>query len=138
MFRNTRVQMAAFLAIIIGAPLGIAAGLRRGGAIDKLARIVASGGSAIPSFCIAPLLIVVFSLHLKLFPSAGWVSPLASPWGFLTHALLPAFALGLFLMATIVRQLRGSIASAMEEDFVRTLWAKGAKPFDVIWSAVAS
>jgi peptide/nickel transport system permease protein len=116
-----------------GIGLGILAGMKPGGKIDMAATTVATWGVATPNFWLAILLILLFSLKLGWFPSAGWVSPLEDPGEAARHMVLPVLALGLFGSASIMRQTRASFVEVMTQDYIRTARAKGVAQRGVVF-----
>lgn len=127
------VSIALLLALIIGIPLGIAAARHPGSALDKALMTFASFGVAIPNFWLAMILVSLFALERSWFPATGSVSLGQDPFGALHHALLPAFALTAGGVAEVARQLRGSLADILSSQQVRTLHAKGVRPFTILW-----
>ncbi|MEZ5833615.1 MAG: ABC transporter permease subunit [Dongiaceae bacterium] len=117
---------AMLFATITGIALGIAGALRRNGATDLTAGIVAMTGIAVPTFVIGPLLQIVFGLQLRWFPVAGWD-------GSLNAKILPVIVLALPNIAYISRLTRGSMIEALRTNYVRTARAKGIGPQRVIW-----
>ena len=105
-------------AIALGAPLGLVAALRRGRAVDWLARFLAVIGQATPSFWLGLMLIFFFSVQLGWFPTAGAEDGFRS-------LILPALSLGLLELAAIMRLTRSGMIEAMDTDFIRTARAKG-------------
>lgn len=116
---------AIVMVIATGIPLGVAAAVKRGTAIDTIARGIALFGMAIPSFLGAILAIQIFSVHLGLLPSSG-----TGGW---RHHLLPALTLGSFLLAGVVRLVRTSMLEVLESEFVKFARAKGRSETKVIW-----
>lgn len=108
---------ALALAILIGAPLGIAAGSRPGGAVDLLASSTALFGQAIPGFFLGTLLILIFAVRLHWLPSSG-----GDGWRAL---ILPAVALAVYPAAIVARLLRASLIETLGEDYIRTARGKG-------------
>ena len=111
-------------AIALAAPLGIISALRRGTAIDWLARLLAVIGQATPSFWLGLMMIFFFAVEL------GWL-PTGGSEGF-RALIMPAIALGVFEMAAIMRLTRSGMIEAMDTDFVRTARAKGLSERTVI------
>lgn len=105
------------VALIIGVPLGIVAGLKPGSWADKLSTGVAVLGIAIPYFWLALLLVLLFAVNLHIFPSLGTGG---------TNALvLPAVSLGWGFAAIIARLLRNSLIEVYERPFMLVARAKG-------------
>ena len=105
--------------IIIGVGLGLIAGLRSGGAIDRTILTATIIATSIPVFVLGVAAQLLFGLQLGWFPVAG-VSD-----GWPTAYLLPAVVIAVFGLAAVSRLMRGSVVDPMRSDFVRTLGAKG-------------
>ena len=108
---------AAVIGITFGLPLGIIAALKRGSFIDTAATTGAVMGIVIPQFFLAIVLILIFSVSLRLFPTSG-----TGTW---RHLVLPAVTLSTGLMATVARIGRSGMLEALSQDYVRTARAKG-------------
>jgi peptide/nickel transport system permease protein len=126
------VLAAAFVAVVVGVPLGIASGSRPTGALDKGSRMVSSLGIAVPSFWLAVILVSVFAVHWHLFPPTGFTRITASPLQWARAIALPAVALGLLVAASVARQLRAGMIDALNANYVRTAWAKGGRARTVV------
>ena len=105
------------LAVAIGLPLGILAALRRNSLIDQLTRGGSLVAASMPSFWIAYLLIILFSIKLHLLPSFGA--------GGLDHLILPALALALGEAGLVARLARSSLLEVLGQDYMTTARAKG-------------
>jgi len=114
-----------FVALVIGIPLGILAGLRPGGVVDRVSVTTTSVGLAIPNFVVAFVLIQVFALTLDWFPPLGYTKFTTSPIDWLWRITLPAVALGLIGAASIARQTRAAIIDVLQSNYVRTAFAVG-------------
>jgi peptide/nickel transport system permease protein len=108
---------ALALAIVVGVPLGIAAGSRPGTVVDLFASSTALLGQALPGFFLGTLLILVFAVRLHWLPSSG-----GDGWQAL---VLPAIALAAYPTAIIARLLRASLIETLGADFIRTARGKG-------------
>ncbi|MFN2389752.1 MAG: nickel ABC transporter permease [Actinomycetota bacterium] len=115
---------ATLVAVVIALPVGILAALHRNSVIDQLTRGAAMLGASIPSFWLAYLLIIFFSIKLGLFPPLGY--------GGIEHLVLPAFALGLGDAAIVARLTRSSLLEVIGEDYVTTARAKGVSERRVV------
>ncbi|MBI3455436.1 MAG: ABC transporter permease [Candidatus Rokubacteria bacterium] len=110
--------LAAFLiAVVVAFPVGVLSAVRRNSALDHAAMGLALVGQSAPTFFIGILLILVFSLRLDLFPTAG-----RGDW---QHLVLPALTLGAFAMASIARITRSAVLEVQRADYIRTARAKG-------------
>lgn len=119
------VVFGLILMAIVGAVLGILAGVRPGGAWDR----IVSWGSvvffAIPGFLVAILLVWVFAIQLGWFPPSGYVKPERDFLKWLSAITLPAIAVALGGVVMVAVQLRNAIVTANSSDYVRTLKARG-------------
>ena len=116
--------MAFFLSIIVGIPLGILAALGHNRWPDYLTTSVSIIGIATPSFIIAILLIIVFSVQLGWFPTGGWKGP--------EYWVLPTIALAGFPIAVIARYTRASMLEVTRKDYIRTAHSKGLRNNSVV------
>jgi oligopeptide transport system permease protein len=116
--------MAFFLSIIVGIPLGILAALGHNRWPDYLTTSVSIIGIATPSFIIAMLLIIVFSVQLGWFPTGGWKGP--------EYWVLPTIALAGFPIAVIARYTRASMLEVTRKDYIRTAHSKGLRNNSVV------
>ncbi len=110
---------AMLLAIILGIGFGVIAALRQNTFIDYTVMATAMTGIAIPNFVMAPLLTLVFGVHLSLLPVAGWGD------GAVRNLVLPVVALALPQIAYISRLTRGSMVEILNANYIRTARAKG-------------
>ena len=117
-------SLAVGLAVSLGLPLGTLAALHHGSWIDRSVMSLAVLGFSLPTFFLAILLILLFSLHLRVLPSAG-----SETWA---HLIMPVVALGSGLMGKIARFARTSMLEVMSLPFIRAARAKGAMPLTVL------
>lgn len=111
---------------IVGVILGVWSGKNRGKWQDFTGMTLAVSGISLPNFWIGFLLIMLFSVKLRWFPTTG-----AGSW---RNLVLPAITLGTSIAAIIARFTRSSIVEVMKEDYIRTARAKGLKEKTVIWA----
>jgi oligopeptide transport system permease protein len=109
--------MAFALSVVVGIPLGIFAALGHNRLPDYLSTSISIIGIATPSFVLAILLIVVFSIGLGWFPTGGWKGP--------QYWVLPTVALAGFPIAVIARYTRASMLEVTRKDYIRTAQSKG-------------
>jgi len=114
-----------FVAMIVGIPLGILAGMRPGGPVDRVSVTSTSFGLAIPNFVLAFFLIEVFALELGWFPALGYTKFSESPTGWLETITLPAISLGIIAAASVARQTRAAIVDVLQSNYVRTAFSVG-------------
>ena len=115
---------AILFALMLGLPLGLFAALRHNTVFDRLAMGFAVMGFSLPSFFLAILLILLFSLKLRVLPSAG-----SDTWA---HLVMPVAALGAGLMGKIARFARTSMLEVLGQPYIRAARAKGVFPLRVI------
>jgi peptide/nickel transport system permease protein len=126
----------SFLAVLLGTFVGISAGViaavRRGRAEDHAATTFALFGLSIPHFWLGLLMIIVFAVNLGWLPASGYVSFRENPVANLEHMVMPAIVLGLGLSAVLMRQMRSSMLTSLNADYVRTARAKGLPERSVV------
>jgi peptide/nickel transport system permease protein len=123
---------ALAVSLLIGVPAGILGGVRPGSWMDRVGVLTASLGIALPGFWLAMLLVGVFAVRLAWLPAIGYRSFTESPTDWFRHVVLPALALGTAGAASLARQLRAALVDVLDAPYVRTAWAKGARPRRVI------
>lgn len=116
--------MAFILSVVIGIPLGIFAALGHNRAPDYISTAISVLGIATPSFVLALILILTFSVGLGWLPVAGWKGP--ETW------VLPTVALSGFPIALIARYTRASMLEVTRKDYVRTAHSKGVSGRSVV------
>ncbi|HJR90188.1 MAG TPA: ABC transporter permease, partial [Aeromicrobium sp.] len=109
--------MAFVLAVVVGIPLGIFAALGHNRWPDYLSTGISIVGVATPSFILATMLVLFFSVTLRWFPTGGWKGP--ETW------VLPTIALAGFPIAVIARYTRASMLEVTRKDYIRTAHSKG-------------
>jgi oligopeptide transport system permease protein len=114
------------VAVTLGVALGVAAALRHNTWLDALAVGIAVGASVLPSFVIAPLLVLVFTLWLGWLPAGGWYGGQAQ------YVVLPVIALATGYLAAIARITRSSMLEVMNAPFIRTARAKGLPTWRIV------
>jgi peptide/nickel transport system permease protein len=117
--------------VALAVPLGVMAATNPNGRLDWLVNVTSLLGTAIPSFVLGLLLILVFAVFFRIFPPGGYVPFSEDPLGNLRDLVLPAVALGVGAVAVNLRQVRTSMLEVLHEDYIRTAWAKGLRPRQV-------
>jgi len=105
------------VALLIALPLGTLAALRRHSWVDNLCTAVAVAGQAAPIFWLGIMMIIVFSVRLRLLPASGYDS-----W---QNFLMPSFCLGAALAPITMRLVRSGVIEVMNMEFIKTARAKG-------------
>lgn len=117
-------SMAFGLAVILGIPLGVVAALRQNKWPDYLSTFISVIGIATPSFVLAVLLVLIFSVSLHWFPTSGWRGP--------EYWVLPVIALSGYGIAQVARYTRASMLEVTRRDYVRTAQSKGLKERSIV------
>jgi oligopeptide transport system permease protein len=117
---------ALLLALVIGGCLGVVAALNQNKSIDYFVIAVATAGSTIPTFVIAPLLQLTFGLFLAWLPVGGWGG------GMLRHKIMPIVTLSLPQIAIVARLMRGSMIESLRSHHIRTARALGLSATSVV------
>src|SRR5665213_2147040 len=120
------------MALLIGLPTGIIAGLRPRSWADRVVTAVSSLGVAMPDFWLAMLLVILLAIHTHVLPPLGYTPFATSPASWFQHLLMPWLALGFGAAATVARQIRGSLIDTLDQDYMRTALAKGLSPARII------
>ncbi len=107
------------LSVFIGVAVGIVAALRQNSAVDYGVMLIGNVGSAVPSFVLGPVLIIVFAILLQWLPAGGWNN--FEP----RFMILPMALLTFINVSTIGRVMRGSLIEVLHSNFIRTARAKG-------------
>ncbi|HXA72011.1 MAG TPA: ABC transporter permease [Stellaceae bacterium] len=124
----TTLIVSVWLAI----PIGVLAAWRAGTWIDRAVMGFAVLGFSVPSFVLAYVLILIFSVEFDWLPVQGYTSITAGFWPFLQHLILPSAALGLIYAALIARITRASMLEVLSQDYIRTAHAKGLSSRNVL------
>jgi peptide/nickel transport system permease protein len=117
--------VALGIAVLLAFPLGVVAAVYKGSALDTMANMVAVLGQSLPQFWVGIVLIQIFAVHLRWLPVAG----VGSAW----HYVLPAFTLGWFVVAGMMRLLRSSMLDILGSEFVKLARIKGMPEGMVVW-----
>ncbi|MBE7416788.1 MAG: ABC transporter permease [Ideonella sp.] len=131
---------AMLLAILLGIPLGLYAGLRPNSCFSRGVMGASILGFSLPTFWVGLLFIMVFAVQLGWLPSTGrgeTALVLGVHWSFFTvdglrHLLLPAVTLALFKISLVIRLTRAGVREVMPQEFIKFARAKGLKESRVI------
>jgi peptide/nickel transport system permease protein len=131
---------SVILAILIGIPLGLYAGLRPDGVLSKIIMAGSILGFSLPTFWVGLMLIMIFAVQLGWLPSGGRGATgelFGVQWSFLTrdglvHLILPALNLSLFKVSLVLRLTRAGVLEVTPLDYIKFARAKGLTEFRVI------
>jgi peptide/nickel transport system permease protein len=117
----------------VGILFGVLSGLRPGGPADRVVSVVSGLMIASPGFVIAMLLVIVFAVNNHWFEPTGYSWPSEDGWlGWLRSIVLPGCALSLPIVAIVQRQLRSSMANALQSRYVLAARARGVPRSTVV------
>lgn len=111
--------LAVAVATVLGVALGVAAAVTPRRLLDRAIQALVLGGLSVPNFVVAAVLVLLFALHWRWLPVAGWGRP--------QNYVLPVLVLAAPPLAFITRITRSSVAAVLIEDYVRTAWSKGLR-----------
>ena len=117
--------LSLLFALAVSIPLGVLAAIYRNSWIDRLCLAIAVVGQALPNFFFALLLIMFFSISLRLLPVSG-----SDTW---LHFVMPTIALGYYVAPAFMRLVRAGMVEVLEADYIRTARAKGLPARQVIF-----
>lgn len=117
--------LAMFIAVFIGIPVGIISAVKQYSIADISSTMLALLFTSIPAFWLGLILILLFSVKLRLLPAVG-----SDTW---KHLLMPSVSLAAAQMATIIRMTRSTMLEVIRQDYIRTAKAKGAPPKRVVF-----
>ena len=110
------------LALVLGLGAGVVAGVRQNSNFDYASMTIAMVGLSIPTFVVGPMLVLLFGIYLDWLPVADYHGPLAPQ-----YLILPSITLALPFAARIARLTRAGMLEVINQDYIRTAWAKGLR-----------
>ncbi|MDA3146832.1 ABC transporter permease [Leucobacter sp. UCMA 4100] len=117
--------LAQIITIIVAVPLGTLAAKRRGSLLDNGVQGLTLIGMAVPSFVLGLILVLVFSVGLRLLPVAGYVNIFTDPSEGFRYLLLPAISLGTVQAAFLTRTTRASVLDVLSADYIDAARSRG-------------
>ena len=120
-------SLSFLVASMVGITLGVVAAIRHNTWLDYLAVGATFSAQVLPNFVMAPILVIIFTLHLGWLPGGGWEN---GKWPYL---IMPVIALSTSYMASIARITRSSMLEVLKSNFIRTAKAKGLPDRTIIW-----
>jgi len=132
---------AVVLGYLIGIPIGLLSAAKHRSWFDQGARILSVIGDAVPSFWLALILIIIFSVKLNVLPMSGMRDNTQINAAFnlgetLRYMILPVSVLALGTIAFISRFTRAQVLEVLSQDYVRTAYSKGLSNQSVLWRHV--
>ena len=124
--------LALLLAVITAVPLGVLSAIMQDTPLDYIARVVAIGGVALPTFWVGILVIYFLVLLFDWLPPFGYAQIWEDPGKNLQQVIFPALALGFYNMALIARSTRSAMLEVFREDYIRTARSKGLREHLII------
>ena len=132
---------AVFISLSLGVGLGVLVSLKPYALRNRLIMAGSLFNISIPTFLTGILLIMVFAVYLGVLPSFGRGETVTIGFwrtGFLTvsgisHLILPAFTLGMYQLAVLLRLTRAGMREVLGEEYIKTAWSKGLPPMKVIF-----
>ena len=132
---------AVFFAFTMGVGLGVLVSVKPYALRNRFIMAGSLFGISIPTFLIGILLIMIFAVYLGILPPFGRGDTVRIGFwrtGFLTgsgisHLILPAFTLGMYQLAVLLRLTRAGMREVLTEEYIKTAWSKGLPPRKVIF-----
>jgi len=121
-----------FISICTALPLGILAAWKAGTWIDRGVMVFSVLGFSLPVFWLGFLLMYSLSIQFSFLPVQGYVRLSEGFIPFLRHLVLPSLTLGMVYTALLARMTRASMLEVLQEDYIRTAFAKGVEPRSVL------
>lgn len=116
---------ALTISLVVAIPAGVVAAVRANSVLDRLLMLLSISGAAIPGFFFGILLILLFAVVLGWLPSGGYTNLGDDPIEHLRYMALPSLALGFSAAGLLARIVRSTMLDVLNEDYVRTAYAKG-------------
>jgi peptide/nickel transport system permease protein len=115
---------AMILSLTFGISVGVLSAARPGGLVDRFGKAFAMLGQSMPVFWLGLMLILIFAVRLRWFPTSG-----TGNW---KHLVLPALTLGWYSTAAMTRITRSAMLDVLDADYIRLAHIKGLHPFKII------
>jgi peptide/nickel transport system permease protein len=128
--------LSLFIGLTVGLVVGVLAAVFHDSWFDQLTRVLAVVVSSIPVYWLGLILLLIFGSALGWLPMGGrfpnTISGEYTTWQRVSRLILPVFTLSSFSIATFSRYMRASLLDVLEQDYIRTAYAKGV-PRQVVW-----
>jgi ABC-type dipeptide/oligopeptide/nickel transport system permease component len=116
---------ALLFSVSMGLLVGTLSALKHNSTLDLLATSVTIAGVSVPNFFLGLMLILAFSLVLRIFPPGGYAPLIDDPMENLRRLVLPGLTLSAATLAVNMRQVRSSLLDVFGQDYIRTARSKG-------------
>ena len=132
---------AIFIAFVLGVGLGVLVSVKPYALRNRFIMAGSLGGISTPTFLMGIVLIMIFAVYLGILPPFGrgdtvkigfWRTGLLT-WSGISHLILPAFTLGMYQLAVLLRLTRAGMREVLTEEYIKTAWSKGLPPRKVIF-----
>jgi len=118
--------LSLIIALVIAIPAGVQAAARPGSLVDNIINLSAFAGMSVPLFWLAILMIMLFSVDLRVLPASGTATVgVDSLSDRALYLIMPVLSLTLVTVGTQLRYVRSAMTEALRQDFIRTAQAKG-------------
>ena len=115
---------AFIVSLLVGIPLGILSSIKRGTMVDQVGKVVALLGQSAPPFWLGIMLIIFFSVSLRVFPTSG-----REDWN---SIVLPAVTLGWYYAAANLRLVRSAMLDVLDSEYIKLARAKGVPYWGIV------
>ena len=124
---------STLFALLLAVPSGIIAAVHQNTYKDYLFTLLAVFGVSVPSFWLALMFVIFFSLQLGWFPATGYVSPYANFLEGIKYLVLPCVSHGILTAAIIARMTRSTMLEVLRQDYITTAKGKGLPKYWVVY-----
>jgi peptide/nickel transport system permease protein len=125
--------LSQFVALCLALPLGLFAARKKGRFADNAVMTFSLLGISIPSFLLGLLLVLFFSVFLRLFPPSGYKALSNGMGTYFRYLVLPCLSLGMMQAALMTRMIRASLLEVFGSDYIKMARAKGLQEYAVVW-----
>jgi peptide/nickel transport system permease protein len=119
--------LAFILSGIVGITFGVVCALKRSTWVDTFVTLLANIGVTMPSFWVGIILIYLLAVKAGWLPVGNFTSPFVDLTKSLKQTIMPVLCLSLFSLASLTRLTRSSMLEVIQQDYIRTAWAKGLR-----------
>ena len=124
--------LALIFSLILSLPSGVLAAVYQNTGKDYFFTLATILGVSVPGFWLGLMGLLVFSVHLRWFPSVGYVPVWENVFEGLRYMVMPAITLGLYMAAVVARMIRSSLLEVLRLEYITHARAKGLSEWKVI------